>query len=307
MDTKRPLKVGLVLPIGEKELGGGAPRWSDLLAMARTAENVGFDSLWMPDHLLFRFEEETEGIWECWTVLSAVAACTSRVELGPIVACTSFRNPALLAKMVDTLDEVSGGRLILGLGAGWHEPEYCAFGYPFDHRVSRFEEALIIIRSLLREGRVDFSGRYYEARECELRPRGPRAEGPPVLIGSTGARMMRLLAKYGDMWNVWFSRTKNSAGNVTALSGVVDEACVEVGRDPGTITRTAGVLLNVPGREDSRREGVTQPISGSAEKLAEVLQGYASVGISHVQVAAGLQTPGDVEKFAPVLEMLDRG
>lgn len=119
--------------------------------------------------------------------------------------------------------------------------------------------------------------------------------------------MMRLLAQHGDMWNVWFSRTKNSAENVTALSGVVDEACAEVGRDPGEITRTAGVLLNVPGREDSRREGVTQPISGSAEKLAEVLQGYASVGISHVQVAAGLQTPGDVEKFAPVLEMLARG
>ncbi len=307
MDTKRSLKVGLVLPIGEEELGGHTARWTDLLAMARSAEDVGFDSLWMPDHLLFNFEEGTTGIWECWTVLSAIAACTSRVELGPIVACTSFRNPALLAKMADTLDEVSGGRLILGLGAGWHEPEYHAFGYPFDHRVSRFEEALIITRSLLREGKVDFSGKYYKVRECELRPRGPRAEGPPVLIGSTGARMMRLLAQHGDMWNVWFSRTKNRAENIPALSRQLDEACAEVGRDPGGITRTVGVLLNVPGREDARRDGVTQPISGSAEKLAEVLQGYAYVGISHLQVAAGLQTPGDVEKFAPVLDMLDRG
>src|SRR3712207_2979464 len=169
----RPLKVGLHLPETERI----AP-WSDLAAMCRLAEDVGFDSIWVPDHLLYFFPgEEPRGPWECWSILSAVAAVTHRVEIGPLVLCTNFRNPALIAKMADTVDEISGGRLILGLGAGWHEPEYRAFGFPFDHRASRFEEGIRIIHGLLRDGRVDFSGRYYQAQECELRPRGPPRQG----------------------------------------------------------------------------------------------------------------------------------
>src|SRR5205823_9829883 len=132
-----------------------------------------------------------EGEHEAWTIASAVAAVTDRVTVGTLVMCTSFRTPGLLAKMGATLDEVADGRLILGLGAGWHEPEYEAFGYPFDHRVDRFEEALGIILPLLRHGRVDVQGRYYEARACELAPRGPRPGGPPILIGGQGPRMLR--------------------------------------------------------------------------------------------------------------------
>ncbi|CAA9554442.1 MAG: hypothetical protein AVDCRST_MAG88-995, partial [uncultured Thermomicrobiales bacterium] len=153
------LKVGLHLPIGEGMLQGRTPRWSDIAALARRAEEVGFDSLWIPDHLLFRTAPgESVGVWECWSLLAALAAVTVRVELGPVVSCAGFRNPALLAKMAETVDEISGGRIILGLGAGWHEPEYDAFGYPFDHRASRFEEAFTIIRALLQEGHVDFAG-----------------------------------------------------------------------------------------------------------------------------------------------------
>jgi alkanesulfonate monooxygenase SsuD/methylene tetrahydromethanopterin reductase-like flavin-dependent oxidoreductase (luciferase family) len=177
---RRPLKVGLMLPDTEREMGGGTARWSDLLAMARVAEASGFDSLWVSDHLIFRFEGKApQGVWECWSLLAALAAVTARVEIGPLVSCASFRNPALLAKAADTVDEISGGRLVLGLGAGWHEPEYDAFGYPFDHRVGRFEEALAIVAGLLRQGRIDFAGRYYQARECEL-GRGAR--------GRTGRR-----------------------------------------------------------------------------------------------------------------------
>src|SRR5436309_8326662 len=170
----RPIKLGLTLPQIEGMMHGETARWTDLLAMARRAEEVGFDSVWVVDHLLLHGVRQTrqrEGLWECWTLLAALAAATERVELGPLVCCTGFRNPALLAKMADTVDEISGGRLILGLGAGWHEYEYNAFGYPFDHRVGRFEEALTIIHTLLREGKADFQGTYYQVRECELRPR----------------------------------------------------------------------------------------------------------------------------------------
>ena len=175
--TAHPLKVGIFLPFGELMLDGATPRWADLLAMARLAEDAGFDSLWLGDHLLMPFPAHPSGAigaWDCWSLLAALAAGTRRAELGPLVLCTGYRNPALLAKMADMVEEISGGRLVLGLGAGWAEGEHRAFGYPFDHRASRFEEAVQIIQGLLREGHVDFAGRYYQAHDCELRPRGPR-------------------------------------------------------------------------------------------------------------------------------------
>jgi len=207
-ERRRPLSVGLILPDTEREMGGGTARWRDLAEMARLAEELGFDSIWNADHLIYRFPNRDEqGPWECWSILAALAVVTSRVEIGPLVSCTSFRNPALLAKIADTVDEISGGRLVLGLGAGWHEPEYLACGYPFDHRVSRFAEAIAIIHGLLRTSRVDFVGTYYSAVDCELRPRGPRRQGPPIMIGSTSPRMLALLAKYGDIWNAWARQT----------------------------------------------------------------------------------------------------
>src|SRR5215208_4032935 len=174
----RPLKVGLILPDTEREMGGATARWTDLVQMARMAEDLGFDSIWNADHLIYRFPgKEVQGPWESWSLLAALAAVTTRVEIGPLVACTSFRNPALLAKIADTVDEVSGGRLILGLGAGWHAPEYKAFGYPFDQRVSRFEKALQIIVPLLKGEQVTFHGKFYDVDDVVLTPRGPRPGG----------------------------------------------------------------------------------------------------------------------------------
>jgi len=174
-------------------------------AVAQQAEADGFDSIWLADHLLYRNPgEPTRGIWESWTVLSALAEATERVELGTLVTCNTFRNPAILAKIATTADEVSHGRIILGIGAGWNEPEYEAFGLPFEHRVGRLEEALQIIRPLLREGYVDFKGQYYQVRNCEIAPRGPRKEGPPLMVGGEGPRMLRLTAKYADLWNTGY-------------------------------------------------------------------------------------------------------
>ncbi len=162
-----PLKVGINLPTTEGALAGKTASWAELFAFAERAEALGFDSLWVPDHLLLTWQEQTHGIWECWSLLAALAAVTHRMELGSLVACTSFRSPALLAKMADTIEEISGGRLIVGLGAGWEGPENQAFDVKSNHRVDRFEEALQIIVSLLRTGRVDFAGKYYQARGCE--------------------------------------------------------------------------------------------------------------------------------------------
>ena len=304
VERNRPLKVGLMFPDTEREFAGGTARWADLLAMAKLAEEVGFDSIWVSDHLIFRFEDKApQGIWECWSLLSAFAAVTSRVEIGPLVSCTSFRNPALLAKIADTVDEISGGRLILGLGAGWHEPEYDAFGYPFDHRVGRFAEALQIIAPLLRTGQVDFAGTYYQARECELRPRGPRPAGPPVMIGTTGARMLRLTAEYADIWNAW---ALNTPEDVTAAREKVDAACVEVRREPATLGRSCSILVDLPGRAGRPREDGPVLI-GNPETLANSLRRHADLGISHVQVVLDPNNLSGIEMFARVLEQLDGG
>ncbi len=304
--TTRPLKVGLALPDSEGYFDGGTARWSDLAAMARRAEEAGFDSLWVQDHLLFRFPgQEPEGPWESFSLLAALAAVTERVELGTLVTCVSYRNPALTAKIADTIDEISGGRLILGLGAGWHEPEYRAFGYPFDHRYSRFEEALAIIHTLLREGRIDFAGKYHQARECELRPRGPRPQGPPLLIGSTSPRMLRLVARYADGWNTWLVWKRSYADAISPLRAVVDAACVEAGRDPATLARTVALRVDLPSRPGRSASGA-EPISGSLDEIAAALRAFPAEGISHLQVTLVPFTLAAVDEFAPVLEMLDQ-
>lgn len=315
----RPLKVGLLLPAIEGTMAGDTARWADLLAIARRAEEVGFDSLWVSDHFLFRLpgrEERPVGMWEGWSLLAALAAATSRIALGPFVSCTSFRNPALTAKMAATVDEIAGGRLILGLGAGWHEPEYDAFGFPFDHRASRFEEAFAIIRGLLRDGHVDFAGTYYQARDCELRPRGPRPQGPPLMIGTKGPRMLRITVPHVDAWNSdWTSRP----AAIRPLREAVDAVCREVGRDPATLERTAGVIIDLPIRDPNRSgrasvSGATEPTTkpdppatGSPAELADLLRGYAREGIGHVQVWIDPSTVAGVEAFAEVLDLLDRG
>jgi len=303
---KRPCKVGIFLPLIENQGIQGPGSWRELVAMTQRAEQLGFDSVWVPDHLIFRFpDRDTTGIWEAMSILVGLAAATSKIELGPLVLCAGFRNPALLAKMADTIDEISGGRFILGLGAGWHKPEYDAFGFPFDHRYARFEEALTIIHGLLHDGHVDFEGTYYQARDCELRPRGPRPAGPPILIGTSGHKMLRLAAKYADQWNVdW----RNSPDDIPPYLADLDAACVEVGRDPKTMGRTVGVEVDMPGNSGRGNSGKrTPPLSGTPEEMAGVLRAYAALGVSHIQILLDPNTIEALEGLAPVLELLDKG
>ena len=305
--AQRP-KIGMYVPFSERQMDGETPRWADILAMAQRAEAVGFDSLWVPDHLIQYYDGvEPRGGWECWSLVSALAASTSRVELGTIVTATSFRNPAMLAKIVDTVEEISGGRVILGLGTGYHEPEYRAFGYPFDHPFSRFAEALTIIHGLLRHGQVDFVGKYYEARECELRPRGPRRDGPPIMIGSSGPKMLGLLAQYADLWNVWLVHGVSRPASIPPLRAQVDAACQAAGRDPATVGRTATVLVDYIGTADvalrlMRPASTPEPIVGDAPEVAATLRAFADEGISHLQVFLQPNNLAGIERFAPVLE-----
>ncbi len=250
--------------------------------IAQQAETDGFDSLWLADHLLYRDPgRPTRGIWECWTMLAALAEATHRVELGTLVTCNSFRNPAILAKMASAVDEISQGRLILGIGAGWNEPEYQAFGLPFDHRVGRFEEALQIIKPLLQDGHVDFTGQYYQARDCEMAPRGPRTEGPPLMVGcgSESPRMLRLTAQYADLWNVgYMGKPETMADPLT----IIRDACRTVGRDPATLGITALIGLWYPHLQANQPSFFENALTGTAEEIAAAMRGYAELGVQHI-------------------------
>jgi alkanesulfonate monooxygenase SsuD/methylene tetrahydromethanopterin reductase-like flavin-dependent oxidoreductase (luciferase family) len=310
----RSPKVGLALWTFDGITPEGMPRWSDLKAMAECAEAVGFDSLWVPDHLMCahpRTGEARLAVWECWSVLAALAAATNDIELGTFVACTSFRNPALLAKMADTVDEISNGRLILGLGAGWMEAEFRAFGYPFDNVVGRFEESLQIIHPLLRKGAVDFKGKYYEARECELLRRGPRQKGPPIMIGAKPdrPRALRLAAQYADYWNVF---PCSQPGQIIPMLEAVDAACTKAGRDPSTLQMTSAVLFDLPVTPKGASlaawrnfRTASGPVSGSPQEIADTLRAFARAGVGHVQVWLDPYSVAGIKAFAPVLELLD--
>ncbi len=298
----RSIKIGVQLPEVEREVG-----WPEIRRIALTAEDLGFDSVWVGDHLLFRDDiTGTRGPWEAWSLLAALAEATERVELGPLVAATAFHSPAMLAKKAATVDEISGGRLILGLGAGWHRPEFDAYGFSYDHRVSRFEEAFTVIRTLIREGAVDFQGRYYTLREMELLP--PARSDMKVMVGSNGPRMLRITAPHVDLWNTWHVWYGNRAEGLGPLMAQVDAACAEVGRDPGEVGRTAAVYVGLS-RGKGRLAGSEDrpdvpPIRGSHEEIAAELARFAGVGVSHLQVVLDPIDEAAVEELAEIVALI---
>jgi alkanesulfonate monooxygenase SsuD/methylene tetrahydromethanopterin reductase-like flavin-dependent oxidoreductase (luciferase family) len=314
------LRIGLILPTWTT----GALRYQEILDIAKEAEATGFHALWVADHVLLPSTNEElrrragasirpdavaepEGYLEAFTTLAALAVAIPRLELGTLVACTGYRNPVLLAKIADTLDEISGGRLVLGLGAGDSAGEHETMGLPTDSPVSRFEEALQIVRTLLREGELDFEGKFYSAREARLVPRGPRPQGPPILIGTLNPkpRMRRLVAQYADVWNGWLGYTDASAAAAAAQSRQIDDACREHGRDPQALVRTTAVRVNVPGSGYSPAPN-ERPLAGSPEEMAEVLRGHAALGVVQVQLALTMDGREGVRAMSPLLRNLGR-
>jgi alkanesulfonate monooxygenase SsuD/methylene tetrahydromethanopterin reductase-like flavin-dependent oxidoreductase (luciferase family) len=304
------MKIGVVLPIGEREETEQPYSYAQVRAMALQAEAAGFDSLWLPDHLLFRLPDRPAfGVWECWSILTALAEATERVELGTLVMCLPFRNPALLAKMAITTDEVSGGRLILGLGAGWHQPEFEAFGVPFERRADQFEEGLRIISPLLREGNVDSRGKHFSAPDCEMRPRGPRPGGPPVLIASRGPRMLRLTAQYADQWNAaWFA----TPGPFLQKHAELIAACRETGRDPATIAVTVGLYVLYPEQltpheREILPESLSHPdkaLRGTPDEIAAGLRAFSGLGVDYLICNPIPNTPETLAELSEALQIV---
>ncbi len=296
------MKIGIQLPEVEYEIA-----FPDLIAMARLAEEVGFDSLWLGDHLLYELPVGPRGPWEVWTTLAALATATSRIELGPLVASTSFHAPPMLAKLAATVDAISGGRLILGLGAGWNHREYTAFGFPYDHRVSRFEEAFTIIRTLLAQGSIDFHGEYYDVTDSVLHPRSPRPGGPPLLIGSTGERMQAITLPYVSAWNVWWSEYGNTADGFAAQKAIVDQRIAAIGRT-GEIEATCAVFVKLPtgtGRQMGDYPADSgEPLQGSPSELADQLAAFKSAGAAEVQLVVDPIVPASIESLGEVIAML---
>ena len=309
--TSSNLSFGLLLP-QEEGPGEPPPTWAYISATARAAEDVGFDSAWLVDHMLWAedpwerdpAEYGAEGVTgpygalEAWTTIAALAAVTTRLRLGTLVTCTRYRNPALLAKMADTVHDISGGRLVLGLGGGDNAPEHAQFGYPFERRVSHFAEALEIIAPLLRTGQVDFEGEFYRAH-AELRPRSAGSVGPPILIGSLAnrPRVLGLVARYADIWNGW-SYGATRAEDLAPALAAVDAACAEHGRDPATLARSAVVVVALDGPMARNPDALT----GTPDEIAATLAGFRAVGIDELQLRLFPNTLESIEQFGPILE-----
>ncbi len=282
-----------MLPVGEGDgPDGQLPRWTDTRAIALTAEESGLDSVWIADHFLYRDAAgTTHGIHESWTLLSAVGAVTERVELGTMVLCSSFRDPGLVAQMATTLDEVSGGRVILGVGAGWHDPEYEAFGLPTDHRASRFAEWVEIVARLIRGETVTRKGTYYEVNEATLVPQPDRRI--PILIASRQPRMLDLTAQWADQWNTaWFGAVDDK---VRGRLADLDAALARNGRPAGAVSKTVGLTIRDPEQRDAGDPG---GFAGTVEELAAVFTAYAELGVEHLIVGLEPVTPRSVERLA---------
>ncbi len=291
----RPCRIGVQLPEVERHVP-----WAEYLDLARRVEVAGFDSIWVGDHLLYDLPDgTTRGPYEAWTTLAAIAAVTERVEIGPLVASTSFHAPAMLAKQAATVDAISGGRLVVGLGAGWNQREYDAFGFAFDRRVARFEEALQIIVPLLREGRTTFHGRFHDVEDCVLDPRPVRPGGPPIMLGSTGPRMLAIGLPVVDSWNVWWSRYGNSVERFAEVRADV-ESRMPAGR---SVDATAAVLVTLAagrgrlmGSEYDASVHLVTP-----DDLVDHVRGLAAGGATHLQLVLDPITAESVEVVAQAL------
>lgn len=284
------MRVGIQLPEVEYEA-----RRDEVAAMARAAEEVGFDSLWVGDHLLYR--DPVRGPWDAWTTLAWLAGITERIDLGPLVACTAFHPPGVLARMAAATHELSDGRLVLGLGCGWNDVEFRAFGLPFDHLVSRFEEAFTIIRRLLAGERVTFDGRYHQIDEAVLLPMP--TVSPKLMLGANAPRMLSIGLPHVDSWNTWFSRYGNTVEGFAAENAGIDAAAERAGRDPATLQRSACVFVSVESAGVRQNDEDVEPVP--ADELAAHLHALEEAGADEAILVADPITEASIRSLGIVI------
>lgn len=297
--TTRP-RIGIQLPEVERVV-----RWPEYLAMAQAAEEVGFDSIWVGDHLLYRGDGRHERApWEAFTLLSSLASVTERVQLGPLVACAGFHPPTLIAKMAATVDEISGGRFVLGLGAGWNRTEFDAFGIPFDHRVGRFEEAWTIIRELVAGGRSTFTGHYWRSDDAVLLPERVGGGAIPLMVGSNGERVLEITLPHAQSWNTWFTEFGNTPDGFAARSARVSDIATRVGRDPSTIDRSACVLVRLGQGGERPHDPAAPAIGGTAQQVADALRAIADAGADELILVADPITAHSIRELGEAVALV---
>ncbi len=315
------MKIGVLAPIWTGSLNGQTPTIQQALAFVRHAEQVGLDSVWLTDHLYWEayadfravgieLPEEWAGVkggqWECWTFAAAVAAQTSKIQIGTLVSNTTFRNPALLARMADNVIALSNGRLILGLGAGDFTSEHLAYGFDFERHVGRFEDSLQIILPLLKGERLTHHGEFHRVEDAMLLPRA-EAGAPPIMIGTLKGkpRMSRLAAQYADMWNCMIAFNDCALDTFLNAWAPIAAACERVGRDPRTLARGATVAVNFT---DGPYAVIptSVPFAGSIQQIADRFAEYAEHEAEHVSVIPHPWNEQGLDKLAEVIERLRR-
>jgi probable F420-dependent oxidoreductase len=296
----RPLRVGVQLPEVERIV-----RWREYEAMARAAEEVGFDSIWIGDHLLYRGDGRPErGPWDAWTVMAALAAVTEKVAIGPLVACLGFHPPGLIARMAAGIDEISGGRFVLGVGSGWNEPEFRAFGVPFDHRASRFLESFEIIRRLLAGERVTNEGRFWQVEDAVLLP--PPARRTPIMLGTSGPRQLAATLRHADSWNTWWDAYGNTAEGFAVRNAEISAIAESAGTDPAQVERSACVLVCFdPAAGERPRNDDAPPLTGRADGIAQALRDLAGAGAHEAILVLDPINEATVRQCRDVLAALD--
>jgi alkanesulfonate monooxygenase SsuD/methylene tetrahydromethanopterin reductase-like flavin-dependent oxidoreductase (luciferase family) len=298
----RAFEIGIVLPLMQFGPDRVTARWPDIRDMARRAEAIGFDTIWTPDELLWRAKEgPPQGVWEGVSMAGAVAAVTSKTTVGTWVMSALHRNPGIIAKAAETLDEISGGRFVFGLGAGHVWPGQAhTFGLPEDHVFDRFEEALQVIVPLLRGGHADFEGTWHAARDLPQRPVGPRPNGIPILIGGNGPRGQRAAARHADIYSCYVEERAH-IDEVAPRLASLDVICAELSRDPSTLGRSVGVLVN------PMLPGGTRPdvLSGQADEIADAFRSFRDGGFTRLEIMFSPGTMAAMDALAPVLELLD--
>lgn len=268
------MRIGVCLRMIEQAeaRGGGWPRWSHMRDQAIAAEEAGFDVLTIADAV----SDGGRGYWEGMTLAGALAACTSRIGIAHSVINAPYREPAVVARAAETLDEISDGRYILGIGAGNTPDDYAMFGMDADPRFSRFAESLEIIVQLLRNGQVDFDGEFETAHADWWRPHGPRPDGPPIVVAAGGPKMVELTARLADGWNWW----ADASGNTDHLDPILENLSRALaGRE---IERSVDLYSFDPlGVIDDAPDGIA---SGSAEQMAEPIVRLKDLGIDEVRI-----------------------